>query len=482
MAQPGDMEAVRRALVRINVVSQRPDYALPWNPGDIATNTGTGFLIEGGRILTNAHVTSDAKLIVLEKEDDPRRFEARVKFAGHDCDLALLEALDPSFYEGMTPLPLGGVPALDSTVSVIGFPIGGERLSVTRGVVSRIDFQTYSHTGVDSHLAIQIDAPVNPGNSGGPVIQNHAVVGVAFQVFSSGGAQNVGYMIPVPVIRRFLDDVADGHYDQYVDLGIYPFELINPAVRRAVGLDGDNLGVLVAGVIQASATSKVLQEGDVLLAIDGRPIFADGQVLMDGERVLLNEVVERKFKGDAVRLDLRRAGRDLTVDVPLNLPWPYLLQGRRYDVRPRYVIFAGLVFQPLGHDFMRSAETRDIDLLYYYTQFLAKEIYLKRPEVIVIGQILPDPANRYLSDYRHKIVDTVNGRKIDTLEDLAAALDLPVDDHVIRLIGAGRPLIVSKAAAEASQKRIQEKYGIGQSRYLRDRIVPQAWLDERKAP
>jgi hypothetical protein len=76
----------------------------------------------------------------IEKEGDSRRYEARVKFAAHDCDLAMLEVVDRSFFEGTTALTLGPVPLLDSNVTVLGYPIGGDRLSVTRGVVSRIDY------------------------------------------------------------------------------------------------------------------------------------------------------------------------------------------------------------------------------------------------------------------------------------------------------------------------------------------------------
>jgi S1-C subfamily serine protease len=481
-AQPLDMAQVRQALVRINVISQRPNYAVPWSPGDILSGTGSGFLIARNRILTNAHVVSDARMIVLEKDGDPRRYEARVEFIAHDCDLALLAVDDPQFFSDTRPLRLGGVPALNSTVAVVGYPIGGERLSVTRGVVSRIDFQTYSHSGVDAHLAIQIDAPINPGNSGGPVLQDQSVVGVAFQVFAAQTAQNVGYMIPTPVIQRFLGDVADGVYDRYVDLGIYSFPLINPVLRRAVGLAPGHDGVLVAGVMRASATHGVLQPEDVLLAIDSLPIFADGYVLMDGERVLLNEVVERKFRGDTVRFDILRQGQPRRVEVPLNNPWPYLMQARRYGVRPRYVIWAGIVFQSLGHDFMLSAQTRDVNLLYHYSQFLTRDLYLERPEVVVIGKILTDPANRYFSEFRHRIVASVDGRPVRSLEELKALLDAPVDPHVIGLLGSGRPLVVDAREAAASRGRMAAEYGILEDAHLLDGIVPRDWAAQGGAP
>ena len=221
---------VSNSVVKISVISQTPDYSVPWNPGRIAQTSGTGFLISGNRIMTNAHVSSNARFIVVEKEGDSRKYEANIKFIAHDCDLAILEVVDESFLDGLTPLPFGGVPNLNSTVMVIGYPIGGSRLSVTRGVVSRIDYQVYSHSSADSHLAIQIDAAINPGNSGGPVLQDNVVVGVAFQAYRGNVAQGVGYMIPIPVIQRFLTDISDKNYDKYVDLGVYLFPLITKLI------------------------------------------------------------------------------------------------------------------------------------------------------------------------------------------------------------------------------------------------------------
>ena len=209
---------VAQSMVRITTAAQQQDYSVPWNPGNIGQGVGAGFVIEGNRIMTNAHVVSNATFITVVKEGDPNPWPARVLHVAHDCDLALLTVEDEAFFEGTKPLQFGGIPALESTVSAYGYPIGGDRLSVTRGIVSRIDFQPYTHSEVDSHLTIQIDAAINPGNSGGPVMQEGEVVGVAFQGYSGAVAQNVGYMIPTPVVLRFLKDVEDGTYDRYMDI------------------------------------------------------------------------------------------------------------------------------------------------------------------------------------------------------------------------------------------------------------------------
>src|SRR6476469_1222133 len=341
---------IQKSLVRITSTEVEPDYRAPWNTGAIGRGVGAGFVIDGPRIMTNAHVVSNTRYLTVDREGDPNKYPARVLFVAHDCDLALITVDSPEFFKNMVPLGFGGIPELESTVSAYGYPIGGERMSVTTGIVSRIDFQLYTHSSIDSHLAIQISAQINPGNSGGPVMQNAKVVGVAFQGYSGDIAQGVAYMIPTPVIRRFLKDVEDGRYDRYVDLGITYTKLQNPAQRRFLGLKDDDRGALVGTVIAAGPAANSLQPGDVLLAIDDHPISSDATVELEGSRVDMPEVVERKFKGDKVKLDIWRAKKPLSVTNELGPVWPYLYLAHGYDVKPRYIVYGGLVFQPLTLD------------------------------------------------------------------------------------------------------------------------------------
>jgi len=245
---------IQKSLVRITSTEVEPDYRAPWNTGAIGRGVGAGFVIDGPRIMTNAHVVSNTRYLTVEREGDPNKYPARVLFVAHDCDLALITVDSPEFFKNMVPLGFGGIPELESTVSAYGYPIGGERMSVTTGIVSRIDFQLYTHSSIDSHLAIQISAQINPGNSGGPVMQNAKVVGVAFQGYSGDIAQGVAYMIPTPVIRRFLTDIKDNRYDKYVDLGLTYSKLQNPAQRRYLGLPDDGPGVMVDTLIEAGRT------------------------------------------------------------------------------------------------------------------------------------------------------------------------------------------------------------------------------------
>lgn len=472
---------IQKSLVRIVATEVQPDYRAPWNSGGVQRGVGAGFVIDGNRIMTNAHVVSNARYLTVERDGDPNKYAATVLFVAHDCDLALLKVASSDFFKNMVSLSFGGIPALESTVSAYGYPIGGERMSVTTGIVSRIDFQLYTHSSVDSHLAIQISAQINPGNSGGPVMQDGKVVGVAFQGYSGDVAQGVAYMIPTPVVRRFLKDVEDGHYDRYVDLGITTTKLQNPAQRHFFGLKDDDRGILVGTVIAAGPSANSLQAGDVLLAIDDHPVASDGTVELEGTRVDMPEVVERKFKGDKVKLDIWREKKPMTVNIELGSVWPYLYLAHGYDVRPRYVVYGGLVFQPLTLDLIDAYQPTDLRIRHFFDYFVLEQLYLEHPEVIILTNVLPDPTNTYLAPYRASIVDEVNGKKIRKLNDLAAAFAEPAERFIVRMIGDGPPLVLDPKEVESARQRIKTRYNVLSEQNLEEQPTKPTPADQTKS-
>jgi S1-C subfamily serine protease len=472
---------IQKSLVRITATEVEPDYRAPWNSGGVQRGIGAGFVIDGDRIMTNAHVVSNSRYLTVERDGDPNKYPATVLFVAHDCDLALLKVASTEFFKNMVPLSFGGIPALESTVSAYGYPLGGERMSVTTGIVSRIDFNLYTHSSVDSHLTIQISAQINPGNSGGPVMQDAKVVGVAFQGYSGDVAQGVAYMIPTPVVRRFLKDVEDGHYDRYVDLGITYTKLQNPAQRHFLGLKDDDRGALVGTVIAAGPAANILQAGDVLLAIDDHPIASDATVELEGSRVDMPEVVERKFKGDKVKLDIWRDKKRMTVTIELGSVWPYLYLAHGYDVKPRYVVYGGLVFQPLTLDLIEAYQPSDVRIRHYFDFFVLEQIYLEHPEVIILTNILPDPTNTYLAPYRASIVDEVNGKKIRKLDDLAAAFAEKTDRFIVRMIGDGPPLVLDPKEVESARERIKSRYNVVAEQNLEEQPSKPTPADQTKS-
>jgi len=451
---------VYHSVLRVEVATQVPDYETPWNAGRFSSCIGTAFIIGKNRILTNAHVVSNARRVLITVHGSSVKYPAKVDFIAHDCDLALLSVENFKDFEAFPAFELGEVPSLESQVRVIGYPIGGERISVTRGVVSRIDFQPYSHSRADSHLAVQIDAAINPGNSGGPVVQDGKVVGVAFQGLRQ--ADNTGYMIPTPVIQRFLKDIEDGHYDQYVDLGITEFALHNPAMRQALGLVDNGQGVLVTHVAPTSSSDGFLKPGDVLTSLDGLPVDSAGMVTIAGENMNLNEVVERKFAGDKVDVRFSRKGAPNKVDIPLKpLPWSrmYAVQ---YEQKPRYMVFAGLVFQPLDTNLFASAKFDDVTLRRLYTDYVPKGLFQKHKDVVVLTRVESDPVTSLLGDFTGFAVNKINGVEVTDLQqayDLLHPQVIP-EFYQIELFDANRPLIIPSAKVQQANQRVAKNYGI----------------------
>lgn len=456
-------------IVRVENASIVPDFAVPWNAGLPRGGTGTGFLIGKNLILTNAHVVSNSNRVIIKKVGDSEPLLARILHIAHDCDLAVLELEDPGKFADVEPLEIGeDIPKLDTAVTVVGYPIGGERISVTRGVVSRIDFLAYSHSSVDYHLTVQIDAAINPGNSGGPVLQGGKVAGVAFQGYSGEVAQSTGYMIPVPVIHRFLKDIEDGQYDHYVDLAVSDFPILNPAQRRALGLPNNGQGIMVGSVnAQGSAEGK-LHIGDVLLEIDGYPIASNGSIDIGGEKVNMAEIVERKFAGDKIQMKVWRDRETVDVEIELKRFLPYLISARQYEQRPQYVMYAGLVFQPLDRNMMSAHKLTNMEVRRFFGYYVADELYGELPEVVVLTSVLPDAINTHIEGYAGSIVDEINGLKILSLKDVLPALEKDADKDftIVKLKGQGRPLVLERAKVPGAQVRIMSKYAVREDHYV----------------
>ncbi|KFG52622.1 trypsin domain-containing protein [Toxoplasma gondii FOU] len=234
------------SVVKIFVDITMPDYFSPWQMQAPKDASGSGFVVEGKRILTNGHVVGETTRVLVRKHGNAKKFLARVVATAHEADLALLEVESDEFWENLQPLPFGGIPRLRDSVTVLGYPTGGDQLSITEGIVSRVGMSMYAHSSV-SLLTVQIDAAINPGNSGGPALVDGRVVGVAFQGFSH--LQNVGYIVPYPIIEHFLNDlVLHGRYTGFPSLGVKVSHMENDHLRQFKGLSALKASDLPPGV------------------------------------------------------------------------------------------------------------------------------------------------------------------------------------------------------------------------------------------
>lgn len=459
-----NLAAAYRGIVKVEVVNRAPDYETPWQGGNYGRGTGTGFLVAPGLFMTNAHVVANAEKIDISLYAASRRIPAKVKYVAHDADLALLEIADVSAFEGVPCLEFSEeMPQLEDTVRAIGYPIGGTRLSVTRGIVSRVETIPYAHPRNIAHLALQVDAAINPGNSGGPVLKGDKVVGVAFQGLMQ--ANSTGYVIPMPVIRHFLKDVEDGRYDGYVEMGARFMPMENRGMRRHYGLSDNGLGCLVAEVVKGAACDGHLKPGDVVMAVNGLPVDSSAMIELDGVRVRLEELAERSFAGDKVHFTLLRDGDVMETEVTM-APLPSIrVLSRRYDEQPRYVVFGGLVFQPLELNVLQAHQVSSADVMVEMDRFTRGGESAVKQDLVLLTRTLPDEVNARFDELGRALVTKVNGVDVTGLEHLHSLL-YPAEGEerpeytVIELADAPRPVVIDNAAVETANKRISERYNI----------------------
>lgn len=450
------------AVVKVFATASAPDIKRPWQRAKMESSSGSGVILESGQILTNAHVVANAVSIDVKLDGATERFPAKVAFIGHASDLALLAVDDDRFFEGSRPLDLGAMPRVKDQVEVFGYPEGGESLSITAGVVSRIEIGTYAHS-LANLLLVQIDAAINSGNSGGPVVAAGRLAGIATQGLED--SQSIGYMVPLPVIRQFLKDAEDGRIDGPQNIGVDVQDLESPALQARHGLTPGETGALVRAVNHGSPAWGVIQPGDVITAIDGQAIANDLSVASEyGGRLDFAALLTEKQAGDAVRVRLVREGEQLDKSIRLD-PWRSLVPGMNMSDAGRYRVFGGFVFQPLTADYLYTdIENADVGLLnvFQYQNVRTPE----RAEALILSQVLPSEASRGYFDWIDEIVARVQGQTPRDLAHLNEIIDSATGRWLEIEMLSGFRFVLDLEQARRSTPQILERFAIGADRSL----------------
>jgi len=458
---------IPKSVLHVEVSRARRDWTAPWKllaPEDVG---GTAFVVAGGRLLTNAHVIRDAQQITVKKNDGSAPAIATVDAVDEACDLAVLRVADKGFLAGVAVLQLGDLPAVGSSVTIYGYPVGGRELSTTTGVVSRIESQVYFE-GATTHLAGQTDAAINPGNSGGPVVQGSRVLGVAFQMLRAG--QNIGFFIPAPIVRHFLDDLSDGNYSGFPDAPVDLLPLESPASRRERGLPADRSGVVVQAMPNGSSFQGVLAPNDILLSIDGERISDDGTFASGPTRLPLMHLFDMKSIGQSVHLEVWRDGAVVPVTWKAGHypPWDRM---RRARAAPRYLVYAGLLFVPLTIDYLAAANVA-AERRAWVVRAISSQMWTPGQDVsrelVVLARIQRDPVNEGISEGLPVVVERVNGQPFHDLADLARILDASQQPRDVFEFGPPYPNLeaVDHQKATATRAAFLAAHGMTSDRNL----------------
>ena len=446
--------SVKKALVKVYTSHQLFDYLSPWQYGQSANSTATGFIIDGERIITNAHAVLNSKFLQVRKEGDSKKYKAVVKFTSEEYDLALVEIEDKSFFKGTVPLKLGTLPEIQEKLTVYGYPLGGDKLSTTQGIVSRMEHNTYTLTN-RKFLIGQTDAAINSGNSGGPVVSKGKVVGVAFAGLNS--ADNIGYFIPVNILNNFLEDIKDGKYDGSPLLGVEWSELESPSHRRMLGIEAKTGGILIKKVFKNSPFEGVLQKNDVLMKLDNYPVEYDGTIeFRKNEKTDFSYVNQQKKYGDNLSYEIIRDKKTKTGQVKLekkDIKYTVVTEVT-IETPPSYMVYGGLLFEPLTSNYMAGV----IEKL--GSVYDREELYKDYKELVVLVRVLPFDVNLGYTDAENEIIVKVNGEKYKDFKDFAQKVKNIKSGFIVFENDNGDEIVLDVKEVEEQREALMQNYNI----------------------
>ena len=446
---------IEESIVKIYTVSKMPSYTTPWNTG-IRKSHGSGSIINGNRILTNAHVVANETFIEVKRHGNTTKYEAEVEFISHQADLAILKLKDETFFKGTKSLEFNGLPKFEQEVAVYGFPMGGDSLSVSRGIVSRIEHNRYAHSR-EIFLSIQIDAAVNPGSSGGPAISDNKIVGVVMQQMSR--SQSIGYIVPMDVIKHFLEDIEDGKYDGFAHLGITTQMMENKAMRDVYDMCTDKTGVLVIDISEKSSAYGKLQEDDILLSIDGHSIQNDGTVeFIHNKYTSYKYYIDKKQIGETITFEVLRKGKNIKLDFVLNnvADDNLLVNTIEHDVMPKYYIYGGYVFSPLTRNLLMNNSSTLLQLRDAANQWASD----KKEEAVILLKVLASPANRGDHNFSLWIIDKVNNKEFKNFAEFVKIVEEFNGKYLILENKDGVKIAIDRQKAIENEETILKRYSI----------------------
>jgi S1-C subfamily serine protease len=431
---PAAAPGLENSVVKVFSTLRRPDPFKPWSKAAPQEVTGSGVVIEGNRILTNAHVVGYASQVEVQANQSGGKVSATVVAIGRGIDLAILKLDDESFFKSRLPAPRASLlPEVRDAVFAYGYPTGGSSLSITKGIVSRIEFVPYSYG--TSGLRIQIDAAINPGNSGGPVIAGDKMVGLAFA--GAVNAQNIGYIIPNEEVELFLRDVADGKYDGKPSIHDEVQTLENPVLREYLKLDKSIEGAVVQRPFSNEA-SYPLKEWDVITRIGDSPIDNQGMVKLGSSlRVRFQYRVQQLARDGKVALTVVRGGKPINLQVPVSGPRPLLIPdlGGAY---PSYFIYGPIVFSRASAEYLSfmSGNAAALNAFAFIGSPLVThrgdQPDASREELVVVSS--PFFPHKLVTGYSNRfgaVIDSINHVKVRSLRHLVALLRDLKDELVV---------------------------------------------------
>lgn len=474
-AAQNNNSGIEAQVVRVLATQQSGYYHKPWKAPDFSTLSASGFFFENeadfpgmrGLILTNAHAVSMAQRITISNGREKRRYNAKCLGICDTADFAVLQ-VEPDelkVYETrngkIQPMKLGDSDKLRVGQRVLGwgYPTGGERISKSEeGEINRIEVNRYAYSH-EYWLMVQASLQQNSGNSGGPVLMDGEVVGIAFQGMTA--SDRINYFIPINLVKSLLPYL---HKQELIPRWRYLVQYMFPRLKDYYGQAPDDGGVLLDYVIPDGGPYKFgLRANDILLEIDGHAVDNFGDIFFKplDQRIYFGEILNRKKVGDPLRVKLMRDGKVMELDGKLTPGLPRLVS--KIFKGANYFIFCGVGFVELTYNCIENLGKSGESFEAKYLGPYPKKPYQK---IVIISEVFPEYGLSKTSSYLER-VEKIDGRDVLNLEHLYRAIQDAKKEgkkKALLTISKNIQLPLDLEAADNLDAQIKTRYGI---RYMK---------------
>ncbi len=460
-------ETLRNAVFQVFSFRLEFNWLEPYKTPNQGIGAGSGFFIDQeGHFITNAHVVNQSVAAFIQiPAFGKRRFDVIVKGVSPERDLALLQVVEEDLAiikDGLGgSLPVAEMGNSDnvkraSEILTLGFPLGQESLKSTLGVVS-------GRQNMDGSSMIQIDAPLNPGNSGGPAIN---IQGQVVGVNTAGimEAQNVGYIIPINEVKLFLHQLPLAPIGSERGIRFLRKPFLGIIYNETNDIVADYLnnprpaGLYVADVYKGGMLERAgLQKGDMIYHINGHQIdsFGEMQVEWSEDKISLLDYISRLKIDDTLHIIFYRQGvrKEITIQFEFTQYPP---------VRTRYPGYETIDYEIIGGCVFMELALNHVPLLIKRNSLLSRYIELENQTTgqIILSHTLPDSeATRSRILTAGTLINKVNGIEVKTLDELRAAIKEYADTGYVTFeIDGGAFVVISLERALKDEAYLSSRY------------------------
>lgn len=461
---PANQPTAGTSVVRVNATDQGYNFIRPWEKMNPVTRKGLGAVLPNNRVLVTAELVADNTYIELEKADSGEKVPAKVIGVDYEVNLALVGPDDPesTFLADMKPLELDLSVEAGDQLEVWQLEDNGTPAS-TEGTVMKVSIGRYFVDGsYFLNYLLRGSLQYRAGSFTLPVVKEGNLVGL---LLSYSSKELTSDIIPAPIIKHFLDDLADGEYAGFPNLGISYAPTLDDQLRKYMKLDGHEGGIYVRRVAKdGSAKAAGMEVGDVILEVNGNPIDSRGNYDHPkyGKLNFSHLVRGEPNVGDVVPIKIIRGGEVMDIELALlrKNPEDYLVDPYMFDRGPRFLIKGGIIFQELTLPYLKAwgdswATRAPFKLVHAHAH---QDVYEDegREKLVILSAVILSPSTVGYDQLNNIIVTKVNEQAINSIADLNKAFESPIDGiHKIEFDDFPKVIYVDAAAAEESNARFQ---------------------------